>query len=256
MEENANEVAETLTKNEVEEAAIHLVTDRSEIERAVEAMIFASPRALSKLRLRNALAAFNYDISQLDAVLATLETQFATRGIQLVKVAGAFQFRSHPQCADFMERLLEEKAQRLSNSSLEVLAIVAYKQPVTRAEIDAVRGIDSGHLMRGLLEKDLIRTEGHAETPGRPLLYGTTQYFLEVFSLGSLDDLPKVEEFSRELVSGADEAILAADPGFESPLAANPDRGAFDENADEVVEVADFGLAEQGAEDDTSTEDS
>ena len=169
-----------------------------------------------------------------------------TRGFQLVKVAGGYQFRTHPSTADLLQKLLEDKPARLGQSALEVLSIVAYKQPITRAEIDSVRGVDSGHLIKGLLEKNLIRTQGHAETAGRPLLYGTAPYFLEVFSLGSLDELPSVEEFERELPSdSAEAAVLAPELGA---LGAEPDRGVFDQIPEESVHAAEFGVDERALE--------
>ncbi len=219
------------------------ITDLNEIERALEAVIFASPRAISLQRLKNLLQSFSYDTSSLLDVLKSLEQKMETRGFQLVKVAGGYQFRTHPATSDLLQKLLEDKPARLGQSALEVLSIIAYKQPVTRAEVDSVRGVDSGHLIKGLLEKNLIRTEGHAETAGRPLLYGTAPYFLEVFSLGSLDELPSVEEFERELPDEAN--VLAPELGV---LGAEPDRGTFDQLPDETVHQAEFGVAERALE--------
>lgn len=262
--ENPQELETTAVEAPVvpAEDAAPKITDEGEILQALEAVIFASPKAMSLVRLRNLLNSFDYDTSELPLMLQKLEEKYAQCGMQLIKVAGGYQLRTHPKNSDLLQKLLEDKPARLSPSALEVLAIVAYKQPVTRSEIDAVRGIDSGHLMRGLLEKNLVRTAGHAETPGRPLLYATTPYFLEVFSLGSLDDLPAIEEFQRELVPSDGEstegALLAADPalaeaaafleGKESPLSANPDRGQFDAPAEDANEAPDFGLAEMARE--------
>jgi segregation and condensation protein B len=244
----------------------NLVTDFGEILQAVEAIVFASPKAISVLRIKNLLTACGYATDSVGEALAALEAKFQDSGFTLVKVAGGYQFRSHPKTSDVLQRLLEDKPARLSGSALEVLAIVAYKQPVTRAEIDIVRGIDSGHLMKGLLEKNLVRTVGHAETPGRPLLYGTTPYFLEVFGLGSLDEMPSTEEFTRELVAsdagdsaagdGEGAVVLAADEllaaaafhSSDSPLAATPDRGDFDRPDEESFENADFGVEERAKE--------
>lgn len=270
VDPNADVIAEVETVVEAaaegasEENAAPKITDEGEILSALEAVIFASPKAITLVKLRNLLNSFNYDTSALPAYLEKLSARFEARGFELAKVGGGYQFRTHPKNSDLLQKLLEDRPARLSPSALEALAIVAYKQPVTRAEIDAVRGIDSGHLMRGLLEKNLIRTDGHAETPGRPLLYATTPYFLEVFSLNSLDDLPALEEFNRELVkadSGAEMnegVVLAADPdalaeaaafhGGVSPLAAEPDRGSFDAPDEEAVHNADFGLAERALE--------
>lgn len=260
-------VSESNSEQELENP--NLITDTSEITRALEALVFASPKAMSLKRIKGILGSFNYDTRPVVEILDQLIEDSKERGFQLVKVAGAYQYRSNPTQSDILQKLLEDKPVRLGASALEVLAIIAYKQPVSRSEIDAVRGVDSGHLTRGLLDKNLIRTVGHAETPGRPLLYGTTPYFLEVFTLNSLDDMPSLEDYDRELASkktadsensedqenenieGVDTAVLEEASLFfdhASPLAANPDRGNFDEPSEENEEKADFGLSERAAE--------
>jgi segregation and condensation protein B len=243
-----------------------LITDRTEITRALQALVFASPKAISLKRIKGILGSFSYDTGCVVEILDQLIEESSEGGFQLVKVAGAYQYRSNPSQSDLLQKLLEDRPVRLSPSALEVLAIIAYKQPVSRAEIDAVRGVDSGHLTRGLLDKNLIRTVGHAETPGRPLLYGTTPYFLEVFTLASLDDMPSIEDFDRELASrknavgtedeegqsvdidpaALEEAALFHDGA--SPLAANPDRGSFDDPAEDDEEKPDFGIEERAME--------
>jgi segregation and condensation protein B len=237
-------------ENSSVESTSQLVTDINEIESAVLALIFASPVALTSKKLKNLLTSGGYDVSQLDLVIESLTQNFEARGIQLLKVSGGYQMRTHPKHAELVQKLVEEKPQRLSRSALEVLSIIAYKQPLTRADVDHVRGTDSGHIVKSLLEKNLVRTEGHKESAGRPLLYGTTPYFLEVFSLGSLDDLPALEEFERELQE-SDVTVLDADPGFydrPSALDAEADRGTFDSLPVEESEKADFGEAERAKE--------
>ncbi len=260
VEHDVEEVIEVSTEviEATSEAApvdsIQKITDIGQIETVLEAVIFASPRAMTLQRLKNLLSSFHYETADLTEILSSLEQRYAARGIQMVRVAGGYQFRTHPEHADVLRKLLEDKPARLSPSALEVLAIVAYKQPLTRTEVDNIRGVESGHLVKGLMEKDLIRTQGHAETPGRPLLYGTTSYFLEVFGLGSLDELPSTEEFERELQAKSEGGGLSADPSAlseeaaaldrlfnPSPLAANPMRGVFDEPAEEEHAEADFG---------------
>lgn len=258
IEETLVEASEETIEESVVEtapAAGDLVTDINEVEAAVFALIFASPVALSTKKLKNLLNHGGYDASQLDLVLESLSQSFEQKGVQLAKVAGGYQLRSNPKYAEIVQKLVEEKPQRLSKSALEVLAIVAYKQPITRADIDHVRGTDSGHLLKSLLEKNLVRTEGHKESPGRPLLYGTTPNFLEVFTLGSLDDLPAIEDFERELKDAdnesGDTAVLDADPGFfdkPNALDATADRGDYDAPAEDAVEAPDFGEADRARE--------
>ncbi len=260
VSETTNEVA--ISPEAVDAPALNLVTDRTEIKRALEAMIFASPKAISIRKIKSILTSNHFDVSGTDEVLAEIEQDFLGRGFELKRSAGSWQFRSNPNQSDILQKLLEDRPVRLSPSALEVLAIIAYKQPVTRAEIDAVRGIDSSHLTRGLMEKNLIRSVGHAETPGRPLLFGTTTQFLEIFGLDSLDDLPSAEEFERELavasgsdnesaVMTGDQAELLAGAEFHdriSGLSANPDRGNYDEPVEESSNPADFGVAERALE--------
>ncbi|MEZ4813903.1 MAG: SMC-Scp complex subunit ScpB [Bdellovibrionota bacterium] len=250
--------ASTETSEEVVVEAVedkNLITDINELESALLALIFASPVALGTKKLKNLLSNAGYDVSQLDLVFESLFQSFENKGIQLIKVGGGYQLRTNPKYAELVQKLVEEKPQRLSKSALEVLAIVAYKQPITRADIDHVRGTDSGHLLKGLLEKNLVRTEGHKETAGRPLLYGTSPYFLEVFSLGSLDDLPAIEDFERELKdvdtdAGEGGLVMDADPGFfeNSSLDATADRGDYDTPAEVDFEAPDFGEAERALE--------
>jgi len=117
-----------------------------------------------------------------------------SKGLELVEVAGGYQFRTKPQWAQWVNRLQKSKPVKLSQSALETLAIIAYRQPVIRPTIEMIRGVDSGWVIRSLLEKGLIRIMGRKEIPGRPLIYGTTKTFLELFNLNTLSDLPTLKE--------------------------------------------------------------
>lgn len=122
------------------------------------------------------------------------EYEDPTKGIELVEVAGGYQFRTKPFWAKWVSRLKKIKTVKLSQSALETLAIIAYRQPVIRPKIEEIRGVDSGWVLRTLLEKGLIRMMGRKDLPGRPIVYGTTQAFLELFGLNSLSDLPALKE--------------------------------------------------------------
>ncbi|MEW6375936.1 MAG: SMC-Scp complex subunit ScpB [Thermodesulfobacteriota bacterium] len=117
-----------------------------------------------------------------------------SKGVELVEIAGGYQFRTKPKWAEWIARLKKAKPVKLSQSALETLAIVAYRQPVIRPAIEEIRGVDSGWVLRTLLEKGLIRIMGRKDLPGRPIIYGTTKTFLELFSLNSLSDLPTLKE--------------------------------------------------------------
>ncbi len=116
------------------------------------------------------------------------------RGVELVEIAGGYQFRTKPQWGQWINRLKKAKPVKLSQSALETLAIIAYRQPVIRPTIEMIRGVDSGWVIRSLLEKGLIRIVGRKDIPGRPLVYGTTKAFLELFNLNTLSDLPTLKE--------------------------------------------------------------
>jgi segregation and condensation protein B len=117
-----------------------------------------------------------------------------SKGIELREIAGGYQFRTKPGWAEWVNRLKKTKAVKLSQAALETLAIVAYRQPVIRPAIEEIRGVDSGSVLHTLLEKGLIKIMGRKELPGRPIVYGTAKAFLELFSLNSLSDLPKLQE--------------------------------------------------------------
>ena len=138
-------------------------------------------------------------------VLAALEALEAgyereARGLRLVRVAGGYQLRTPPEHAPWIRRLLHERPPRLSRPMLETLAIVAYRQPCTRMEVEAIRGVDADAVLSSLLDRRLVRVVGRKDAPGRPLLYATTHEFLEVFGLPALDALPTL----RELGVGAE----------------------------------------------------
>ncbi len=122
------------------------------------------------------------------------EYEDPSRGLELMEIAEGYQFRTKPRWAEYISRLKKVKAVKLSQSALETLAVVAYRQPVTRPAVDEIRGVDSGWVVRTLMEKGLIKIMGRKDLPGRPIIYGTTKAFLELFSLNTLSDLPTLKE--------------------------------------------------------------
>lgn len=135
---------------------------------------------------------------RVNQALADLRAQLQASGpVELVAVAGGYQLATKPEYSFYLARLLNPPPKRLSRAGLEVLAIVAYEQPVTQAQIDALRGVDSSHTVRQLLAKGLIQEVGRKDSPGRPVLYGTTEGFLRYFGLNSLDELPERPEPSE-----------------------------------------------------------
>jgi len=153
-----------------------------------------------------------------------------SRGLELVEVAGGCQFRTKPQWAQWVNRLKKSKPVKLSQSALETLAIIAYRQPVIRPTIEEIRGVDSGWVIRSLLEKGLIRIAGRKEIPGRPLIYGTTKTFLELFNLNTLSDLPTLKEVQPppEPEEGPSQKILQFPP---PPMGEDEGGGGQDSNS-------------------------
>jgi segregation and condensation protein B len=125
-----------------------------------------------------------------------IQTEYGdpSKGIELTEIAGGYQFRTKPGWAEWANRLKKTKAVKLSQAALETLAIVAYRQPVIRPAIEEIRGVDSGSVLHTLMERGLIKMMGRKDLPGRPIVYGTSKAFLELFSLNSLSDLPKLQE--------------------------------------------------------------
>jgi segregation and condensation protein B len=173
----------------------------------VEALIFASPEPVALKTLYKLLDGETKE--DVDAALAAVRAEYdAPRGLQLVEVAGGFQITTRPELHEWVRKLFHDRTtQKLSVQSLETLAVIAYKQPVTAAEIADIRGVtSSGGVLSTLIERRLIKTVGRKQVVGRPFMYATTREFLERFGLSDLGDLPKVEELSDAL-------------GFELPTA-------------------------------------
>jgi len=217
-----------------------------ELKSVLEALLFSSQKPLSPKELRQVFAAAAeqsadsaeaqaFKKSKPDAVDAALEELAKeydenSHSFRLVCVAGAWQFVSLPEYAPWLKALLGEKQRptRLSQPALETLAILAYRQPVTRAEIEQIRGVSVDGTMQTLLERELVESCGKAEVVGRPSLYATTDLFLEYFGLASLDDLPAADELRRiKIERPAD--LATVEPGLAT---ATPEQLQF-RDADE-----------------------
>jgi segregation and condensation protein B len=166
----------------------------SELSAIIESLIFTSESALSTDRITGLLHEFDRD--DIRIALSELFEYHAGRGggFDLVEVAGGWQFRSRTIFHSYITRHIKTKASKFSQSSLETLAIIAYRQPITRAEIEHLRGVDCGTVIKSLLEKKLVRILGKKDIPGRPLIYGTSKEFLETFGLKDLKGLPTLKE--------------------------------------------------------------
>ena len=172
--------------------------DDMELRRSIEALLFASEKPLSAEEIQDAFSE-NVPVKQIRAEIDALrqECEEQRRGFRVYEIAGGFQLASAIDFAEVLKRFYQSREKKkMTPASLETLSVIAYRQPVTRADIEAVRGVNVDAAAKGLLEKGLIRIIGRKEVPGRPILYGTTREFLEHFGLKSLDELPALSEYS------------------------------------------------------------
>lgn len=169
---------------------------------SVEALLFVADSPAVPTAIAQALGLTE---GQIEQALELLDERLSRSGsIQLVKLAGGYQLSTKPEYAEAIAAFLKPQRQKLSRSLMEVLAIVAYKQPITIAEVDAIRGVQSDYGVRSLLERRLIQEVGRKPVPGRPVLLGTTQQFLHQFNMSDLDQLPPLEEELQALPEGVE----------------------------------------------------
>lgn len=182
----------------------------------VESLIFASEEEITSKQIRDILTVFNIkvDTKSIEQSVDDLNEDYKRNlsSFEIIKIAGGFQFSSRKEYGIYVGKLFDEKQKkRLSQSSIETLAIVAYKQPITRSEIEFIRGVNVDYIINSLLERNLVTITGRATTPGKPILYGTTPTFLKVLGLNSLEDLPKLKEINDILKNEKIEGITEAD---------------------------------------------
>ncbi len=175
--------------------------DTGEVKLIIESLLFAFDEPLRVERVQRIME--GVPRSEIQKALDGLIDEYNTmdRSFSLIEVAGGYQFRTRAAYADWIKKLRKTRQPRLAQASVETLAIVAYRQPIVRAEIEQIRGVDSGGVLRGLFKKGLIRIIGKKDVPGRPILYGTSRRFLEFFGLKDLSNLPtlkELEEISEE----------------------------------------------------------
>lgn len=162
------------------------------------------------------------------------------RGVSLEEVPGGFQLRTKMDNMEFLRRSVKGRPFKLSGPALEVLAIAAYKQPVTKAEIDEIRGVESGHLLRALMERNLMMFQGKSDLPGKPMLYGTTKKFLEIFSLRNLKELPTLSQIDELLPEGiGEEEINKPKLGDVTEAMSQQIGSTYSEGEEELTKITD-----------------
>jgi segregation and condensation protein B len=198
------------------------------IKGILESLLFISEEPLTIDRFKNILAPVT--AAEIRDALNNLKEEYATRrgGFLLKEVAGGYQFRTRPEHTEWITKLIQPRAPRLSKAALETLAIIAYKQPLIRSDIEHIRGVDCGGVIRVLLERNLVRVLGRKEIPGRPLIYATTKRFLEVFDLKDLKDLPTPKEIDEMGQALADRSDIVIDDDNSEEYLQNSDEGNFD----------------------------
>ncbi|MFC1822130.1 SMC-Scp complex subunit ScpB [Thermodesulfobacteriota bacterium] len=199
----------------------------------VEALLFASEQPLSTKDIQSYVP--KVKLNDIKSALKVLEYEYEAMGrsFTLKEIANGYQFRSRSDYGHYILKMLQKSPTRLSRAAMETLAIIAYKQPMIRQEIERLRGVDVGGILRTLLEKNLIKIIGRKDLPGRPLIYGTTKKFLEVFDLKNIDSLPKLKEIKSlgaedyEVqptlkAQSREEDVLQEPPGEDSPQEPTP----------------------------------
>ena len=229
-EQESQEVAGTELQ-QLKEAARFATPERA--LSVLEALFFAADKPLDLATLEE-VTQFSPEL--LESALAQLQARYApgTGGVALIDLGGRWQLRTEPQAGAYVRRLLQVKPLRLTRPALETLAIIAYRQPITRPEMEDLRGVDCGAVTKALLERKLIRILGKKDEPGRPLIYGTTKEFLELFSLRDLTQLPTLREF-QEL---SEESRRIVEDEAPPPVAAGLSELAQDPAADERMAQA------------------
>lgn len=170
----------------------------------LESLLFATDRPLSLALMKQAFKGTNIKNKDIKEALDTLASQYADpkRGVALEEVPGGYQLRTKLDNLKFLRSSVKPKVFKLSGPALEVLSIVAYNQPCTKNQMDEIRGVESGHLLRALMERNLVAFEGKSDLPGRPMLYTTTKKFLEVFGLRNIKELPSLQEIDQLIPQG------------------------------------------------------
>lgn len=210
-----------------------------DLKNIIESLLFVSETALTIERIKQVTLVEPKEIRE---VLQALAAEYEDRkgGFYLTEVAGGFQIRTRPEYNEWIKRLIQPNPPRISKAALETLAIIAYKQPIIRSDIEHIRGVDCGGILRLLLERKFIRVLGRKEIPGRPLIYATTKQFLEVFDLKDLRDLPspkEIEAFGKSMLDespspdDSDEPEQSIEDEFLSEEAPDPEQVVEDEVA-------------------------
>jgi len=206
-----------------------------DIKNIIESLLFVAEAPLTVDRLKTVLDVS--DAKTIREALNRLSEDYETRkgGFHLRLVAGGYRICTRPEYGEWIKRLIQPNPPRLSKPALETLAIIAYKQPIIRSDIEHIRGVDCGGILRQLLERKIVRILGRREIPGRPLIYATTKDFLEIFDLKDLKDLPTL----KEIDAFGNTLTEAAEPVNQAEAATDPEPPPPEENLEPVSDDSD-----------------
>jgi len=213
-----------------------------DLKNIIESLLFVAEEPLTLDRIKDVLELD--DRKPIREALRELEVDYASRtgAFVLREVAGGFQFRSRSEYVPWIKKLIQPKPARLSRAALETLAIIAYKQPVIRSDVEHLRGVDCGGVLRMLLERNLIRVLGRKEIPGRPIIYATTKQFLEVFDLKNLKDLPtpkEIEDLAKAPLDEetGDEEMVEESPASDKEIDRSEEPNEIEKSAEDQAEA-------------------
>ena len=207
---------EILSNIDVKQYEFNELSRKSDIKSAIESMLFVSGEPLPLRELSNNLELKEKNVEEILNEMAN-EYEDKSRGIRLISINGAYQLVTKSENSDFVQKLLKKnKKHSLSQASIESLAIIAYKQPITRIDIDEIRGVKSESAIARLIERGLIKDIGRLEVPGRPILYGTTDEFLRQFGLQTIKELPSLDLYSDEETQSSIDLLNKAIEDMES----------------------------------------
>jgi segregation and condensation protein B len=204
--------------------------DRNDAIKAIEAVLFVSDAPVTVENLHAVLEGFNRD--DIAEMLKELDGKYEDHGIQIVEIAEGYQLRTKPESGDWVKKFHKlSKSTKLSQAALETLSMIAYRQPLTRQEVEDIRGVDSSGVLKNLLDKNLIKSLGRKRVPGKPVTFGTTKKFLEYFGLVKLSDLPTLKDFP-----GDETVVMQEHLRFDQ----QPDTPEYEGGEDEEEPVTDF----------------
>lgn len=169
--------------------------EKNKIKKIIESLIFSSPSPIKTKDIRNFFADEKISLKLIEELIIELQTKYSKSGVNLIKVSSGYRFQVAEDCNEWVTNFYPEKPQKYSRALMETLALIIYKQPITRTEIEAVRGVSvSSNIIKTLLEREWIKILGYKEVPGKPAIFGTTKEFLNSHNLVSLNQLPKLDD--------------------------------------------------------------